>query len=149
MFQQQLHEYNLKIEKQNDTLFVYDSVRRKKVVLTPEEWVRQQFLQFLIQDKGMPVSLIAIEKKLVLHKLTKRADIVVFDSRAKPKIVVECKSPSVAITQAVFDQAAHYNVIYKAEFLVVTNGTQYFCSKLNFENNSFIFVNDIPHFNTF
>lgn len=147
MKKQETLSYKLTIEKGEKSLLVFDPIRRKRVKLTPEEGVRQQFIQFLVVEKEIPVSLIAIEKKLVFQKMTKRADIVVFDKKAQPRIIVECKAPAIAITQDVFDQIARYNMVYNADYLVVTNGSAHFCCKINFQNNSYIFVKDIPHFN--
>lgn len=126
---------------------LFDPVRRKHVKATPEERVRQQWLNYLIREKGVPASLIAVEKLLQYNGQSRRADIVVFDQMAFPRIVIECKAPEISITQDTFDQAAMYNQVYRADHLVVTNGSAHFCCKIDFADNSYIFVNEIPHYN--
>ncbi len=107
---------------------IFDPVRRKYVVLTPEERVRQQTLHYLIHEKHFPVSLIAVERALSVNGLTKRTDIVAYSSEGKPLLLVECKAPDVRIDQATFDQAFRYNINLRVPFLVITNGKQfYFC----------------------
>ena len=114
------------------------------MVLTPEEWVRQHFVHFLIDEKKYPISLIAIEKQLTVNNLKKRSDILVFNSDGHPEIIVECKAPSIKITQDTFDQIARYNLKLKANFLVVTNGLEHFYCKMDLENETYIFLKEIP-----
>ena len=117
------------------------------MVLTPEEWVRQHFVQFLIQEKKYPVSLIAIEKQLTINNLKKRSDILIFNKDGKPEIIVECKAPKIKITQDTFDQIARYNLKLKANFLVVTNGLEHYYCKMDFEKESYIFLKELPSYN--
>ena len=116
------------------------------MVLTPEEWVRQHFVQFLIEEKKYPASLIALEKQLTFNNRKKRTDILVFNKKGYHDIIVECKAPKIKITQATFDQIARYNLKLKANFLVVTNGLDHFYCKMDFENEAYIFLKDIPNY---
>lgn len=116
------------------------------MVLTPEEWVRQHFVCFLIEEKKYPVSLIAIEKQLTINNLKKRSDILVFNTDGKPEIIVECKAPSIKITQAAFDQIARYNLKLKAKYLIVTNGLEHFYCKMDFKKETYIFLKMIPDY---
>jgi hypothetical protein len=125
---------------------IFDVVRRKYVALTPEEWVRQNLLHFLINYKKFPKSLIAVERKIKVNNLTKRFDVLVYNKHAKPLLMVECKAPDVAINQNSFEQIARYNMTAKVNYLVVTNGLEtYFCM-LNFEKNNYQFLNEIPEY---
>jgi len=141
-----LPEYSFRFSKNGDQVLIFDPFRKKHVILTPEEWVRQNFLQFLLNEKNYPESLIKVEMGLRLNKLPKRSDIVVFDSQGKPSLLVECKAPSVKISQKVFDQIARYNMTLKVEYLVVTNGLKHYCCKLDFTSKSYSFLEEIPSF---
>jgi hypothetical protein len=125
---------------------VFDIVRRKYVALNPEEWVRQHLLQFLVLDKGVPKSLIGIEKKVVVNNLNKRTDLVVYSRNAKPMLVAECKAPSVRISQDTFDQAARYNLSLDVKYFVLTNGLETFCCTMNHEQKTYHFLEEIPAF---
>jgi len=141
-----LPTYKFKIKSNENKYLIFDIVRKKYVVLTPEEWVRQHIIHFLIEEKKYPISLIAIEKKLTINNLTKRTDILVFNSNGTPEIIVECKSPSVKISQDSFDQIARYNLKLNATFLMVSNGLEhYFCS-MDFKNEAYIFLENIPNY---
>lgn len=113
-------------------------------MLTPEEWVRQHFVQFLINELDYPASLIAIELGIKVNELSKRCDIVLHGSDGQPIMVVECKAPDVRISQETFDQAARYNISLKVPYLVVTNGMQHFCCKINHIEGDFHYLKDIP-----
>ena len=137
-------DYQLK-SNENKTL-IFDIIRKKYVVLTPEEWVRQHFVNFLISIKNYPVSLVAIEKQIHLNKVTKRFDILIFSNSGKPHILIECKATNVQIGQNTFDQIARYNSEIDAEFLIVTNGLDHFCCQMDFDSKKYIFLNSIPDF---
>jgi len=141
-----LPTYNLKIKSKENKFFIFDIIRKKYVVLTPEEWVRQHFLHYLIEEKKYPKSLISIERKLTINNLTKRTDILIFNTRGKPHLIVECKAPSIKITQGTFDQIARYNMALNAKYLVVSNGLNHFQCTLDYENESFKFLEEIPDF---
>lgn len=123
---------------------IFDPVRRKFVRLTPEEWVRQHFLNFLIQSHKYPASLIHVEASLTYNRLSKRSDIVVYSNRGKPVMAVECKAPSVAITQKVFEQLAMYNFTLKVSYLALTNGMQHFICRMDPVNGQFTFLEEFP-----
>lgn len=128
-------------------MLIFDNLRKKYLVLTPEEWVRQHFVHYLISEKKYPISLIAIEKQLTLNTRKKRTDILVFNQIGTPELIVECKAPSVKITQDTFDQIARYNLKLNANYLIVTNGLTHFYCKMDFKNKTYIFLRDIPAYN--
>ena len=127
-------------------MLIFDKLRKKYIVLTPEEWVRQHFVYFLIEEKKYPVTLIALEKQLTINNLKKRSDILIFNADGKPEIIVECKAPSIKITQNTFDQIARYNLKLRANYLILTNGLEHFYCKMDFKNETYIFLKDIPHY---
>ena len=127
---------------------IFDPVRRKFVRLSPEEWVRQHFLSYLTSKKGYPVSLITVEASLNYNRQLKRSDILVYGPGGTPLLVVECKAPEVELTQAVFDQVAMYNMSLIVGFVVVTNGLEHFACRINHENKSYTFLNEIPDYET-
>lgn len=126
--------------------YVLDPVRRSFVRLTPEEWVRQHALGFLIDHLGIPPGLVAVEKAFVYNGMPRRADVVVHNRRGKAILVVECKAPEIALTQSVFDQVSRYNTVLKAPYLMVTNGRLYHCVAVDFEKGSWMFVERMPGF---
>ncbi|MGG8495535.1 type I restriction enzyme HsdR N-terminal domain-containing protein [Tenacibaculum sp. TC6] len=138
--------FDFRLKSNENKTLIFDSLRKKYVVLTPEEWVRQHFSRYLTEVKKYPVSLIAIEKQLTINQLKKRTDIVIFDTNGLPKIIVECKAPSIKITQDTFDQIARYNLKLNAQFLVVTNGLQHYYCMLDTENERYVFLQDIPEY---
>jgi len=141
-----LPNYKFRLKSSENKTLIFDNLRKKYMVLTPEEWVRQHFVQFLIEEKKYPASLIALEKQLTLNNRKKRTDILVFNTAGNHDIIVECKAPKIKITQATFDQIARYNLKLKANFLVVTNGLDHFYCKMDFENETYIFLKDIPDY---
>lgn len=141
-----LPSYTFKLKSNENKTLIFDKWRKKYLVLTPEEWVRQHFVEFLITEKKYPVSLIAIEKQVTINNLKKRTDIVVFSSDGTPNIIVECKAPQIKIAQDTFDQIARYNLKLKANYLIVTNGLQHYFCKLDTENETYIFLKDIPDY---
>ena len=141
-----LPSYTFKLKSNENKTLIFDKWRKKYLVLTPEEWVRQHFVEFLISEKKYPVSLIAIEKQVTINNLKKRTDIVVFSSDGIPNIIVECKAPYIKIAQNTFDQIARYNLKLKANYLIVTNGLQHYFCKLDTENETYIFLKDIPDY---
>ncbi|PTT00752.1 restriction endonuclease subunit R [Pedobacter sp. HMWF019] len=139
-----LPAYPFKITRKEEQLYIFDEIRKKHLVLTPEEWVRQHFIQFLILERKFPKSLIQIEGGLTLNKLQKRTDIVIYNTNGERIMVIECKAPSVKISQAVFDQAARYNSVHKAKWLVVTNGLKHCYALINHLESRFLFVEELP-----
>jgi hypothetical protein len=138
--------YQFKTKQEGERTYIFDTIRKKYLVLTPEEWVRQNFIQYLINEKQFPKSLIVIETGLKYNQLQKRLDVLVYDKQGAPHLIIECKAPEVKITQDVFDQVARYNFIFKAKYLVVTNGLQHFCCEMNYTDNSFQYIEQIPVF---
>ncbi len=125
---------------------IFDPVRHKFVALTPEEWVRQHLIAYLTLGKGYPVPMIGVEKQLLLNKMPKRFDLVVFNRNATPLLLAECKAPGVEITEKAFDQAARYNILLKAEYFLITNGLEHYTCRIDYENKQYIFIEEIPHF---
>ncbi|PQB07177.1 restriction endonuclease subunit R [Polaribacter filamentus] len=146
MIKLNLPNYNFKLKSKENKTLIFDKLRKKYMVLTPEEWVRQHFVHFLIDKKNYPTSLIALEKQLTINNRKKRTDILVFNTEGTPEIIVECKAPSIKITQDTFDQIARYNLKLKANFLIVTNGLDHFYCKMDFENETYIFLKEIPDY---
>lgn len=144
MIQLNLPEFAYKVKKQADKPYIYDSIRRKYLLLTPEEWVRQHFTHYLIDHLNYPRGLITTESGLKYNKLQRRTDIVVFDRQAAPYMIVECKAPSVAINQQVFNQIAVYNKVLQARLLVVSNGLQHYCCRFQAAEQRWEFLPQIP-----
>ena len=136
----------LKTKLVKETTQVFDAVRKKYLVLTPEEWVRQHFVHYLNQEKNYPLGLMGVEKMVKYNEQSTRADIVLYTNEGKPNMIVECKAPKVKITQDVFNQIAKYNFKLRVDLLVVTNGMQHFCCSMDYENNKITFLEEIPHF---
>lgn len=139
-------EYSFNLQRVAETPMIFDPIRRRYVRLTPEEWVRQHFIQFLIRERGYPGSLIAIEKAFTYQGMPRRADIVVHDRSGKPVLIAECKAPEITITQDSFDQIARYNAVLKARYLVVTNGLTHYCCLIDREEQTYHFLDDLPVF---
>jgi type I site-specific restriction endonuclease len=128
---------------------IFDPVRKKMVKLDPEEWVRQNLIQFLHLEKKYPTSLMAVEKGLTVNGLRKRFDILCYNNDSKPLLLVECKAPSVKISQSAFDQISIYNLQFKVPFLLVSNGLEHFCCQLDYQNNSYSFLSEIPDYQNY
>lgn len=144
MIQLNLPTFDFKVKKQKDKLYIYDQIRRKYLLLTPEEWVRQHFVHYLSQELKYPKGLITTESGLKYNGLQRRTDIVVFNRQGTPHLIVECKAPAVTISQQVFNQVAVYNKILKANLLVVSNGLQHFCCQYQVGTGSWQFLPGIP-----
>lgn len=141
-----LPPYPFKITQRDGVVHIFDEVRKKHLVLTPEEWVRQHYIRYLISQKDFPSSLLKVEGGLNLNQTNKRSDILVFNNLGEKLMVIECKAPSIKITQAAFDQAARYNSIYKTPWLAVTNGLNHYQAKINHSDSSFLFMDDLPNY---
>ena len=136
--------YQPQIKKENGLEFIFDGLRKRWIVLTPEEWVRQNFIQYLIVTKGYPASLIAIEKEIQLGELSKRFDIVVYDKDTRPWMIIECKSMEVALNQQVLDQVLRYNISLKVPFIVISNGV--YCYGFSNKEGETSELNELPPF---
>ena len=141
-----LPEYKFRFREAGQKKQIFDSFRKKFVAFTPEEWVRQNFLMYLTLGKNYPSSLVAVEAGLQLYKRKKRTDIVVYNNTGKPVLIVECKAPDIKISQDVFDQIARYNMALQVNYLIVTNGLEHYCCLLDYENNSYQFLKEIPDY---
>jgi len=141
-----LPAYPFKITKKEEQHFIFDELRKKHLVLTPEEWVRQHFIHYLISEKKFPRTLIQIEGGLSLNKLRKRTDIVIFNTSGERIMVIECKAPGIKISQSVFDQAARYNSVHKARWLVVTNGLKHCYAQIDHIASQFLFFEELPEY---
>lgn len=141
-----LPNYSFKIKNRENKLYIFDIIRKKNVVLTPEEWVRQHFIHYLIEEKNYPKSLISVEKQLKVNNMIKRTDILVFNNLGFPNIIVECKASSISISQNTFDQIAKYNLKLQANYLIVTNGLQHFYCNMDHEKMQYNFLKTIPSY---
>ncbi len=142
-------DYEFKLQRSSDerqSLKIFDIIRKKYVSLTPEEWVRQHLLHFLVNERKFPQSLVSVEKKLLINNLEKRTDVVIYSSSLKPILLAECKSPKVPLTQAVFDQAARYNMTLNVGYFLITNGLESFICRIDHLTQSYAFLNEIPTF---
>ncbi len=137
--------FNIKTKIVENKKYVFDDIRKKWIILTPEEWVRQNFIHYLIHDKNYPGSLISIEAGIKVNKMRRRGDIIIYKDNF-PRIIIECKSPDVELTQDVFDQIAQYNIPLKVDYLIVTNGLKHFCCKMDYQKSSYSFLNEIPDY---
>jgi len=146
MFELNLPPYDKKITMKDDKAFILDVIRRQYVALTPEEWVRQHFVHFLIEHKGYPQSLMGNEVQLKLNGMSRRCDTVVYDRALRPRVIIEYKAPSVSITQKVFEQICRYNIVLQVDYLIVSNGLAHYCCKVDYANRSYTFVEDIPEY---
>lgn len=141
-----LPSYSFSIRQVENKTKIFDTVRKRYVVLTPEEWVRQNFIRFLIEDRQIPEGLIGIEKTIFLNRIAKRYDIVVFNREKEPQLVVECKRPSVKIDQKAFEQAIRYNLVLNIRYVILTNGLQHFCFLLDYHAQTASPLQSIPGF---
>ena len=144
MPQLNLPKVALKTKSVEGTIQVFDVIRKKYFVLTPEEWVRQHFIHYLNTEKNYPMGLMGVEKMIKYNALKTRADIVLYTTEGKAKMIVECKAPNVKITQDTFNQIAKYNSQLKVKYLVVTNGMKHYCCKMDYETNEIKFLEEIP-----
>ena len=139
-----LPTYSFSVKSEDGRSLIFDPVRRKYVLLTPEEWVRQNFLQYLVQEKDFPASLMAVEKEFNFNRMKKRTDILVHNRQGEPVFLVECKAPAVPVTREVFDQIGLYNLNYNVPWLVVTNGMKHYCCRFEEDEGEYRFTDRIP-----
>jgi hypothetical protein len=138
--------YNFRIKNSENNTYIFDVIRKKFVVLQPEEWVRQNCIQFLINEKNFPVNLINVEKVVKINGLNKRYDIIVYNSDGSIFLIVECKAPKVKISQSAFDQIARYNLILKASYLMVTNGLNHYFCTIDHNLGIYNFLKELPSY---
>ncbi len=139
-------QYTFRFKNSENKIAAFDEIRKKFIILTPEEWVRMHTIQYLISEKNYPKSLINVEKQLKLGKRIKRYDIVVYNTLGEIHIIVECKAPSIKITQDTFDQIARYNMSLDASYLMVTNGLDHYYCQLDYELEKYNFLESLPSY---
>ena len=139
-------KYEFTLKKNDEKRFIFDEIRKKYIELTPEEWVRQNCIKFLIKEKKFKKHLISIEKKITLNKLIKRFDIIAHDNYGKPNLLVECKAPNIVINQKSFDQIIGYNKVIDAKYLMLTNGIIHYYCRINKTDGKIDFLKEIPNY---
>ena len=135
------HPFRLQVE--DDQVYIFDEIRKRYLVVTPEEWVRQHWIQYLIK-KGYPKALIQPEGGLTLNALKKRTDLVIFNKSGERFLIAEFKAPSIKVSQAVFDQIARYNMVHRVPYLLVSNGLEHYYCKIDFEASTYYFLEELP-----
>lgn len=138
--------YSFRFKNSENKVSIFDAIRKKFIILTPEEWVRQHVVQFLMTEKNYPQSLLNVEKVLQVNGLRKRYDIVVYNSDGTIHILIECKAPEVIISQNTFDQIAQYNMTLQSNYLMVTNGLNHYFCQMDFENEKYQFLTELPNY---
>ncbi|WP_019038605.1 type I restriction enzyme HsdR N-terminal domain-containing protein [Psychroflexus tropicus] len=136
--------YSFKIKSKENKILIFSLLRKKYLVLTPEEWVRQHCVHYLMSEKNISESLMSEERQIDLHGITKRYDLIAFKPDGKIKLIVECKAPQVEITQDTFDQIARYNMALDSDFLMITNGLNHYFCQMNYEKETYTFLKDLP-----
>jgi hypothetical protein len=144
----QFPTYSFRFKNNENKVSIFDTIRKKFVILQPEEWVRQHCIHYLINEKKYPQSLINVEKELRVNDLKKRYDIVIFNSDGSIHLIVECKAPKIPINQEVFDQIARYNLALNASYLMVTNGLNHYYCQMDMQKECYHFLKDIPSYNS-
>ena len=139
-------EYNFKLKTEDGKSFIFDAIRKKFVVLTPEEWVRQNFIQYLKTEKKYPETLMAVEKKVMVNQNQRRFDLLIYSRNGQPYLIAEFKAPTVKITQETFDQVVRYNMSLRVERVLVSNGLQHFACEIDYAKNSYSYLPEIPAF---
>lgn len=134
------------MKSDGEKTYIFDVVRKKYLLLTNEEWVRQNFIHYLNKEKKYPLGLMGVEQMVKYNSLKTRADIVMYNTEGKANIIVECKAPDVKITQDTFNQIAKYNSQLKVKYLLVTNGMNHYCCKMDYESNRITFLEEIPSY---
>lgn len=148
MYELNLPTFDFRLKKENSVVFIFDVIRKKFVKLTPEEWVRQHVVHFLLEQKHYPASLMNVEVGMEIQTMRRRADIVCYESDGGVRLITECKAPEVKITQTVFEQIAQYNMCLRSKYLLVTNGLEHFVCEINAEQKTYTFLQDIPPYKT-
>jgi len=141
-----LPTYNFRLNENQGKNYIFDVIRKKFILLTPEEWVRQNFIQYLVHEKNYSQSLMAVEKKVTVNDKIFRFDLLIHDRKGKPGLIAEFKAPEVRIDQKSFDQVVRYNMALRVKHVVVSNGLKHFACEIDYDNNSYEFLKDIPEF---
>lgn len=148
MYTLNLPSFDAKIRKTERGFDIFDVLRRKYIHLTSEEWVRQHFVNYLITEKKYPSSLMANETAIKLNSLSRRCDTVVYNRQLEPVVIIEYKEPEISISQEVFDQIARYNIVLRVKYLIVSNGLNHYCCEMNYEEQSYKYLTEIPDYNS-
>ena len=146
MFRLNLPTYEIKIAQRGNKQLIFDFLRRKYVALTPEEWVRQHFVHYLIEHKGYPAGLIGNEVELNVGEKKLRCDTILYNKVAQPQMIIEYKAPQIKLQQKTFDQISAYNLLLKVDYLIVSNGMQHICCRIDYENQKYCYLEDIPDY---
>ena len=146
MFRLNLPQYAIKIGEKDGKRTIFDFLRRKYVALTPEEWVRQHFTHYLTDHKGYPQGLMGNEVELHIGDKRLRCDTVLYNMSAQPRMIIEYKAPNIEIQQKTFDQISAYNLLLHVDYLIVSNGLQHYCCKMDYEGQKYVFLQDIPDY---
>ena len=146
MFRLNLPQYEIKIGEKDGKRTIFDFLRRKYVALTPEEWVRQHFTHFLIAQKGYPKGLMGNEVELHMGDKRLRCDTILYNKEGQPRMIVEYKAPTIQIQQKTFDQISVYNLLLHVDYLIVSSGLQHYCCKMDYNNQKYLFLQDIPDY---
>jgi len=141
-----LPTYFFRIKQGKEKKYIFDEIRHRYVLLTPEEWVRQHMVKYLVDVKHFPLVLISVEKGFRQLQRKQRYDLLIYDRSGSPLMIAECKAPSIEINQNAFDQASRYNQKHKARYLLISNGRKHYCCQLNLESRQYRFLNEIPDF---
>ena len=141
-----LPTYSFRTKEVDAKIHIFDEIRKKFLVLTPEEWVRQNFIRYLVEVKAFPSSLMAVETGLKLNQNQFRADLMIYNKAGKPLMIVEFKAPEIKITQKTFDQIARYNLTFEVPFLIISNGLNHYCCQVDFNAKNYMFLKDVPSF---
>ncbi len=137
-------DFDFSLKNKQNKPYIFDPVRKKWLILTPEEWVRQHCVQFLLKEKNIPLGLLQVEKKINVNGTEKRYDLVVYNYDQSIVLLIECKAPTVGLTQKAFDQMARYNQVLKSDYLMLTNGLQHFYCQMDYQNSKYVFLADLP-----
>ena len=146
MFRLNLPQYEINITEKDGKQLIFDFLRRKYVALTPEEWVRQHFTHYLVEHKGYPKGLLGNEIELHIGEKKLRCDSILYNKVAHPQMIIEYKAPTIQIQQKTFNQIAAYNLLLKVDYLIVSNGLQHYCCKMDYEHQKCLFQKDIPDY---
>jgi hypothetical protein len=141
-----LPSFDIKLQGTREHPRIFDILRKRYIALTPEEWVRQSFIHYLIEHLGYPAALLANEISLQVGQKQLRADSVLFDQSLQPRMIIEYKAPTIEITQKVFDQISVYNLLLHADYLVVSNGMKHYCCKMDYDDKKYLFIDHIPRY---
>ncbi len=147
MIELNLPPYAYKLKQNNGSVQIWDAVRRKYVALTPEEWVRQHFIAYLVGSKKYPLGRIGNEISLSLNGRSRRCDTLVYDAEGQPLVLIEYKAPHISVSQKVFEQAVRYNICFRVPYIMLSNGISHYCCRIDYDSRKYSFLTEIPSYN--